>query len=123
MNRTLENSTTTPIDFSNFCAPVLHLNLIRKWFDMIKSGQKTEEYRELKPYWQKRFKPHSHVHIGSTWYPCKIVKVVFSNGYAKDREQFEARITGMRFNSEGKEEWGAEKGKKYFVLEIEPIAS
>lgn len=101
--------------------PVIHLNLKRKWFDMIKSGQKTEEYREIKPYWKKRFKPHSHVHIGQSWLPRTMVKIVFSNGYRKDRDQFEARITGMRFNSEGKKEWGAEPGKKYFVLEVDPI--
>jgi len=29
----------------------LHLNLIKKWFDMIKSGEKKEEYREVTSYW------------------------------------------------------------------------
>jgi hypothetical protein len=33
---------------------VLHLNLKKKWFDMIRSGVKTEEYRELKKYWYMR---------------------------------------------------------------------
>ena len=32
----------------------LHLVLKRKWWDMIESGVKTEEYREVKPYWIKR---------------------------------------------------------------------
>lgn len=32
----------------------LHLVLKRKWWDMIASGKKTEEYRELKPYWTRR---------------------------------------------------------------------
>lgn len=100
---------------------ILHLNLKKQWFDMILSGEKTEEYREIKPYWQKRFKPHSHVHIGSTWWPKNHVQIVFSNGYAKDRRQMVANITGMRFESEGREEWGAEKGKKYFVLELGAI--
>ncbi|MCE7997054.1 MAG: ASCH domain-containing protein [Roseivirga sp.] len=102
-------------------APVFHLNLIRKWFDMIRSGEKPEEYREITAYWRKRFKKHSHIHVGSTWWPCDKVRVIFSNGYAKDRDQFEARVTGMRFNSEGKPEWGAEPGKEYFVLEVEVI--
>ena len=30
---------------------VLHLVLKRKWYDMIASGEKIEEYREIKPYW------------------------------------------------------------------------
>ena len=33
---------------------ILHLTLKKKWFDMIASGEKREEYRELKPYWHKR---------------------------------------------------------------------
>lgn len=32
------------------------LNLVLKghWYDMIERGEKTEEYREIKPYWEKR---------------------------------------------------------------------
>ena len=33
---------------------VLDLVLKKKWYDMIESGEKTEEYREIKPYWEKR---------------------------------------------------------------------
>ena len=33
----------------------LHLPLKAKWYDMIESGEKTEEYRVTKPYWIKRF--------------------------------------------------------------------
>jgi len=33
---------------------ILHLNLKKKWFDMIASGEKKEEYREMKKYWIKR---------------------------------------------------------------------
>ena len=32
----------------------LHLNLHKKWFDMILSGEKKEEYREVNPYWAYR---------------------------------------------------------------------
>lgn len=34
---------------------VLHLTLKKKWFDMILSGEKKEEYRELNIYWFTRF--------------------------------------------------------------------
>ncbi len=97
---------------------ILHLNLKKKWFDLILSGEKTEEYREIKPYFEKRFKPHSHVHIGRTWYPCSMVQILFSNGYAKGRRQMLVDIKGIRFNSTGKAEWGAEKDQTYFVLEL-----
>lgn len=33
---------------------ILHLNLKKKWFDLIDKGIKKEEYREIKPYWEKR---------------------------------------------------------------------
>lgn len=32
----------------------LDLVLKGKWYDMIASGEKTEEHRETKPYWEKR---------------------------------------------------------------------
>jgi hypothetical protein len=32
----------------------LQLSLKAKWFEMTKSGVKTEDYRELSPYWAKR---------------------------------------------------------------------
>ena len=35
------------------CA-VLHLPLKRKWYDMIASGEKLEEYRDHSPYWTTR---------------------------------------------------------------------
>src|SRR6478609_2178429 len=43
---------------------ILHLTLKKKWFDMIASGEKKEEYRELKPYWAKRL-------IDSSRYPSE----------------------------------------------------
>ena len=33
---------------------MLTFNLNKKWFDKIKSGEKTHEYREVKPYWSRR---------------------------------------------------------------------
>ena len=32
----------------------LNLVLKHKWYDMIDRGEKPEEYREIKPYWEKR---------------------------------------------------------------------
>lgn len=52
----------------------LFLILKRKWFDLIKSGEKTHEYRDVKPYWIKRIE-------GKNW-----SRVIFANGYKKDRE-------------------------------------
>ena len=51
---------------------ILHLTLIRKWFDKIACGEKTKEFREIKPYWTKRLK-------GKTY-----DEVWFKNGYNKN---------------------------------------
>lgn len=32
----------------------LHLTLKKEWFDMVLSGEKKEEYRELKSFWKRR---------------------------------------------------------------------
>lgn len=32
----------------------LQLSLKTRWFEMTKSGLKTEDYREITPYWVKR---------------------------------------------------------------------
>lgn len=34
---------------------MLTFNLKKKWFDKIKNGEKTHEYREVKRYWNDRF--------------------------------------------------------------------
>lgn len=33
---------------------MLTFNVKKEWFEKIKSGEKTHEYREVKPYWTKR---------------------------------------------------------------------
>ena len=87
---------------------ILYLTLNKKWFDLIKSGEKTEEYREIKPYWEKRFEG---INSGM---------LHFKNGYSKKAPHFIIELKGTEIR-EGKEEWGAEKGKKYFVLKLGKI--
>lgn len=45
---------------------ILHLTLKKKWFDMIASGEKKEEYREIKPYWVDRLLVPKDIG-GSVW--------------------------------------------------------
>lgn len=40
---------------------VLHLTLVKVWFDMTDSGEKPEEYREITPYWIKRLFKHPEI--------------------------------------------------------------
>jgi hypothetical protein len=53
----------------------LHLTLKKKWFDMIASGIKKEEYREIKPYWNRRLGRHGTDFVYGV--------VIFKNGYSR----------------------------------------
>lgn len=98
--------------------PVLHLNLKRKWFDMIKSGKKTEEYRKQSKYWNRVFKDEGHIKIKGKYYHPTDVIICFSNGYAKNRAQFYCGCRGL-YVKFGKEEWGAVLGEQYFCLSLD----
>lgn len=45
---------------------MLVLNLKKEWFDKIKRGEKTHEYREVKPYWRKRFEKYFGCDLSTT---------------------------------------------------------
>lgn len=65
----------------------LHLNLHVKWFDMILSGEKKEEYREIKPYFQKKLldKEWQRFHRFSTD-KCLYYKQKYIEGYYAGNE-------------------------------------
>lgn len=86
----------------------LHLTLKKNWFDLILSGEKKEEYREIKPYWEKRL-------MGK-----KYDRIIFRNGYATNAPQFTIKLKSIT-QGIGKSEWGAEEGKRYFVLSLGEI--
>lgn len=89
----------------------LHLNLHKKWFDMVASGKKKEEYRELSDYWKTRMK---NVKING------VDTITFSNGYAKNRPQIVVELLYISIRP-GLVEWGAVKGENYFVLHLGKI--
>ena len=115
----------------------LVLSLNKKWFFLIKSGKKKEEYREIKsryldifcakiePKTIENFYPnHSNdfsVGFHLLW-PEELAKkfdtLVFTLGYPKSTNK-KRRLTfknpEVRIDY-GKTEWGAEPGKKYFVI-------
>lgn len=80
----------------------------------ILSGEKKEEYREIKPYWTKRF-----YNILGTINSCEAWfsgSVIFKNGYSKNSPSIKCRVEIVK--DFGKPEWGAESGKLYYVLKI-----
>lgn len=101
---------------------MLVLPIKKKWFDMILSGGKKEEYRETSSYWMVRFaKVFGECAYGIVYPKCLeteslVAEVMFRNGYRKNSPSFIAKCT-LSVGT-GKEEWGAEPGKEYYVLSI-----
>lgn len=85
------------------------LPIKKKWFDMILSGIKKEEYRDIKPYYTKRF-------MSEGLFYNRSAVILFRNGYSNKSPYFKALCS--LYIKEGKEEWGAIPGQKYYVLEI-----
>ena len=81
---------------------VLTLTVSKQWFDMIVTGEKTEEYREIKPYWIKRLTTNCEVfydveaktHCGEVLYR-HYTHVIFINGYRKDSPRIEKEIVSI----------------------------
>lgn len=101
---------------------VLHLTLKKKWYDLIASGDKTEEYREIKEYWKNRLiLDHNPVH--QQWNERQLPPfknydvVVFKNGYSKEAPTMIVELNAFSIGF-GNEKWGAEPNEKYFVLHL-----
>jgi hypothetical protein len=95
--------------------PVLHLNLHRKWFDIIGEAKK-EEYRAITSYWS-RILSHGGIKIKGKYYHPTEVLICFSNGYAKSRPQKTFEITGLKTGF-GIPELGADPNTQYFIIQI-----
>jgi hypothetical protein len=84
---------------------VLHLTLQRVWFDKIKAGRKTEEYREKKPYWQTRL-------FRKNGGPKQFSFIEFRNGYRSNAERMRFRFDGI---SETEEQFVIKIGERVKV--------
>lgn len=124
----------------------LNLTLNKKWFDRILSGEKTEEYREIKDYWARRLLLADCEMEWAVWSemiedmqnPClrhndpkelmqfyevkfqPFEAIRFTNGYGRNRPSFLARVDEIGIGS-GRPEWGAEPGRYYFVFRLGPV--
>ena len=107
---------------------VLDLSLKHQWYDMIASGEKTEEYREIKPFYMQRLLKHLYqcchpdpVLIGH-WEPY--IKYVFKHYDAVRFHRGQGSPVTMLLEYEGieigkgKPEWGAPEDKDVFIIKL-----
>jgi hypothetical protein len=97
---------------------VLNLTLKKKWFDMIKSGEKKEEYREVKEYWNNRLLSLDWSEEGAY---KKFDVIRFTNGYSKAAPYFYIASKGVGIGY-GKTKWGAD-GTAQYIFKLGKIIS
>ncbi len=89
---------------------ILHLNLKKQWFDMIASGEKKEEYREVKDFWSRRLLSNNPAFSFKKYHV-----VIFKNGYQSNAPTLEIEFKEIKMK-EGNPNWGAEPGELYYVI-------
>lgn len=96
----------------------LHLVLKHKWYDMIESGEKKEEYRAVTQYWMRRLIEDVYEYEEEDAC-CRVCyadydRVCFHRGYTSTTMTFiiESIDTGK-----GKPEWGA-PDKPVFIIKL-----
>ena len=105
---------------------VLTLTVSKQWFDMIVACEKTEEYREIKPYWIKRLTTNCEVEydVALETYCGKVLyrpytHVLFINGYRKDSPRIEKEIKSITIGKPKKglcpDKW---LDKEFFVIKF-----
>ena len=114
----------------------LRLSLKTKWFEMTKAGIKTEDYREINPYWCSRLLGDAYGQytqdfwkdMGAQYaincfncgdFTARIYDInTMTLGYPKstDTERIiKFKHAGIEIRT-GNPEWGAEPNKLYFVI-------
>ena len=100
----------------------LHLVLKSKWFDMIASGEKTEENRETKKNWLKRILGISTPSLPVLTLKArqkskqpKFERVCFHRGYTNRTMIFVIKDISVDI---GKAPWGAPVDKKVIIIKL-----
>ena len=110
---------------------VLKLTIKKRWFDMILSGEKKTEYREIKPYWVQRLFDYKTIDATPKsfleallkkeypmfFYMKRYTHIQFYNGayFSEKLPNFTIEFKEL-YQGEGVEDWGAEKGVEYFGI-------
>lgn len=90
----------------------LKLTLKFKWYDLINSGMKLEEYRDVTPYYHSRIDKYiDAIKHGETVY------VTFYKAYDTNRPQMTFKIESIEIR-EGNPAWGAVPGIEYYCIRL-----
>lgn len=89
---------------------MLTLPIKRKWFDMIASGEKKEEYRDITHYYCQRFAKYLGV---------PSFKIRFRAGYRSDSPLMECDV--FLSSGQGRQDWGAPANWIGFILKIQKV--
>ena len=89
---------------------ILHLTLKKEWFNKIASGEKKEEYREVKSYWVKRLFHWCPTHHNVE---KQFDEIHFRNGYNRNSPFMRVKWKGI--------EPKIILGKKYFAIQLGKI--
>lgn len=115
---------------NNEKSTTLDLVLKVRWYEMIESGEKREEYRKIGDYWSKRLiaLPDTRKCVSGVPMPLhgdvlnntgaafrKFAFVRFHRAYTSTTMTFV--LNGIEIG-EGNPEWGAIPGQKYFVIKL-----
>lgn len=96
---------------------ILDLSLTYHWYDMIATGEKKEEYREMKEFYIKRL--YNLYGTVSESHFKHYDAVRFHRGQGGKTKML-VECNGIHIGR-GKPEWGAVPGETYFVIELGKI--
>ena len=102
---------------------ILNLTIKRRWFDMIASGEKREEYRSA----DNRQVAGTYKRLFNYRWPSVVCTMILRNGYRMDSPALAVRMFGMTIRS-GEQaehpEWGEPTGSgSHFVIMFDRIIS
>jgi len=116
---TIVNLHDTGEFHTKFPVKTLHIPIQKKWFDMILSGEKKEEYREISDHWITRLiDTKTQPTVGDGFKNFHVVK--FKNGYARNSPSATVQFLSVHIGF-GNQAWGATPGQKYFVITLGEI--
>jgi hypothetical protein len=111
---------------------VLYLTLDKKWFDLVASGHKVEEYRVLKPHWISRLVWPEYRHLEKEQLKELIEKgvevlkypyynaILFINGYDANRPRVMVELKKITIGP-AKETWHPDYLDDVFILHLGKI--